>query len=211
VYVLLLWNDIVNAIPTAELHLYCDVNGEWVNKNFPEEMHIIRILLSKCKNVINHGWVSKKELNKGWLDADVWFYPCKFMETFCLTALEAAHSKTLAITTGIAALGEIVADRGIIIDTVPVINITVDNAKGIITVTDGEGKGGVGIYQAWHNKTLQQIVNILDPKNKDMKDKLVQKNYEWTLNMSWENRAREFMDKYMLINNYEYKDMYNWT
>jgi predicted O-methyltransferase YrrM len=29
--------------------------------------------------------------------------------------------------------------------------------------------------------------------------------------MSWEKRAREFMDKYMLINKYEYKDMYNWT
>jgi len=225
VYVLLLWNDIVNAIPTAELHLYCDVNGEWVNKNFPEEMHIIRILLSKCKNVINHGWVSKNELNKGWLDADVWFYPCKFMETFCLTALEAAHSKTLAITTGIAALGEVVADRGIIIDTVPVINITVDKVKGTVSVSDmgigggigGGGEGGIGggieggAYQAWHSKTLQQIVNILEPINKDMKDKLVQKNYEWTLDMSWEKRAREFMDKHILINKYEYKNMYNWS
>jgi predicted O-methyltransferase YrrM/glycosyltransferase involved in cell wall biosynthesis/tetratricopeptide (TPR) repeat protein len=239
VYVLLLWNDIVNAIPTAELHLYCDVNGEWVNKNYPDEMHIIRVLLSKCKNIINHGWVSKKELNKGWLDADVWFYPCKFMETFCITALESARAKTLAITTGIAALGEVVADRGIIIDTVPVITFTIDNVNGIINVSDGdggdgsggggggagvggEGSGGggsgggrdgpvAGAYRAWHDKTIQQIVNILDPKNKDMKDKLVQKNYEWTLDMSWENRAKEFMDKYILINKYEYKDMYNWT
>lgn len=212
VYVLLLWNDIVNAIPTAELHLYCDVNGEWVNRNYPEEMNIIRILLSKCKNIVNHGWVNKKELNKGWIDADVWFYPCKFMETFCLTALEAAHSKTLAITTGIAALEEVVGDRGIIIDTVPVINITVDKVNGVISASDGGGDGGPeGAYQTWHNKTLQQIVNILDPKNKDMKDKLVQKNYEWTLDMSWKNRAKEFMDKYILINKYEYKDMYNWT
>jgi predicted O-methyltransferase YrrM len=210
VYVLLLWNDIVNALPTAELHLYCDINGEWVNKNFPEEMHIIRVLLSKCKNVVNHGWVSKKELNKGWLDADVWFYPCKFMETFCLTALEAAHSKTLAITTNLAALGEVVADRGIIIDTVPVINFTIDNVNGIINVSDGDG-ASEGAYRAWHDKTLQQIINILDPKNKDMKDKLVQKNYEWTLDMSWKKRAKEFMDKYILINKYEYKDMYNWT
>jgi predicted O-methyltransferase YrrM/glycosyltransferase involved in cell wall biosynthesis len=208
VYVLLLWNDIVNAIPTAELHLYCDVNGEWVNKNYPEEMNIIRILLSNCKNVINHGWVSKQELNKGWLDADVWFYPCKFMETFCITALEAAHSKTLAITTGIAALGEVVADRGIIIDNVPVINITIANGNGNVNVSDGDGGGA---YRAWYNKTLQQIVNILDPKNKDLKDNLVQKNYEWTLGMSWKNRAIEFMDKHILINKYEYKDMYNWT
>jgi predicted O-methyltransferase YrrM/glycosyltransferase involved in cell wall biosynthesis len=215
VYVLLLWNDITIMVPDAELHLYCDLDGEWVNKNFPDEMNIIKLLLSKYKNVINHGWVNKDELIKGWLNADVWFYPCKFMETFCLTALEAAHTKTLAVTTDLAALGEIVGDRGIKIDYVPVININVKDGNVYVSdVTNTEGTTttkGVGDYKAWHTKTLNQIVNILDPKNKDLKDELVQKNYEWTLNMSWCDRTKELMDRYILINKYEYKDMYNWT
>jgi predicted O-methyltransferase YrrM/glycosyltransferase involved in cell wall biosynthesis len=212
VYVLLLWNDITDMVPDAELHLYCDLEGEWVNKNFPDEMNIIKLLLSKCKNIVNHGWVNKDELIKGWLNADVWFYPCKFMETFCLTALEAAHTKTLAITTDLAALGEIVGDRGIKINSVPVININVKDEN--VYVSDIANVGGiVGAvgYKTWHDITLNQIVNILDPKNKALKDKLVQKNYEWTLNMSWCDRTKELMDKYILINKYEYKDIYNWT
>ena len=39
----------------------------------------------------------------------VWLYPCRFEETFCHTALEAAASKTLAITNGLAALDETAA------------------------------------------------------------------------------------------------------
>ncbi len=37
-------------------------------------------------------------LEDAWKTADIWFYPCTFMETFCLTALEAAKSKTFVIT-----------------------------------------------------------------------------------------------------------------
>ena len=53
-----------------------------------------------------HGWVSKQVLAEHYQDAEYWLYPCIFEETFCLTALEAAISKTVVITNGLAALSE---------------------------------------------------------------------------------------------------------
>ena len=69
-----------------------------------------------------HGWVSKKELANAWSKADIWLYPCIFEETFCLTALEAAATKTLAISTPLAALNETISNRGILISGNPMDN-----------------------------------------------------------------------------------------
>ena len=70
-------------------------------------MKEIKALLKINKSGITvHGWVSKKELSIFWGKAEFWLYPCIFEETFCLTALEAAISKTCVITNGLAALGE---------------------------------------------------------------------------------------------------------
>ena len=60
-------------------------------------------------NIYYYGWVSKKVLSEAWTTSDIWFYPCTFMETFCLTALEAAITKTLVITNNLAAFVKVVA------------------------------------------------------------------------------------------------------
>ena len=59
-----------------------------------------------------HGWFDKQTLADAWLSADIWFYPCIFMETFCLTALEAATTRTFAVTNDLAALQNTFGDRG---------------------------------------------------------------------------------------------------
>lgn len=188
-----MWDKIKEKIPQATLDIYCDVYGEWVTQNFPEEMKLITSYLWDengiekyyKKGIRYHGWVDKKKLADGWKRADIWFYPCKFEETFCLTALEAASTKTLAITNNLAALSTTVGDRGVVIE-------------------------GNVVSEEWQEKALNQIVNILN--NKEEKQRLIEENYAWSQSHTWEIKSIEFMNNYISRNlNLIYNDMYNWT
>jgi glycosyltransferase involved in cell wall biosynthesis/predicted O-methyltransferase YrrM len=199
-----MWDDIKKKFPYAILDIYSDVYGSWTEENFPEEMKEIRkylwrddgIYIGYYKNIRYHRWVNKKTLAEAWKKADVWFYPCKFEETFCLTGLEAASTKTLAITNNLAALQTTVGDRGVIIE-------------GDVTTEE------------WQRRALGEIVEILNDDNK--KEELTNKNYEWSKYNTWEKRAVEFVNSYInkdvgkltnhvfLDNRLDYMDMYNWS
>ncbi len=114
---LLVWPDIVARYPDASLYIYSDVDGQWVNQVEPEMMREIRALLSEANNIVYKGWTDKQSLYNAWATAEYWYYPCTFKETFCLTAFEAAASKTVCITNGLAGLQNTVGDRGFIANT----------------------------------------------------------------------------------------------
>jgi predicted O-methyltransferase YrrM len=187
-----MWPRIYHLQPLATLHIYSDVNNKWSNDVESEKMNQIRILLndySKRDNglgVFYHGWVKKSVLEEAWKKADIWFYPCTFMETFCLTALEAACSKTLAITNDLAALQNTVSDRGIII------------------------KGDPREVE-WQEKALEEVKKYLSNENLLVKNSLIERNYNWSKTLSWKSQAEKFLDLYILPNKLEYKGMYNWT
>jgi tetratricopeptide (TPR) repeat protein len=162
-----MWGDIIEKQPKASLHIFADVDGNWVNSIAPKHMEEIRKLLNKYKSIDNsnihyRGWTSKEELAKTWLSSEFWFYPCTFMETFCLTALEAALSKTVVITNDLAALNNTVSDRGVIIRGDP-------------------------STKEWKREALKRLFNIMD--DKERKDHYIKKNYEWAKPMSWKNQA----------------------
>lgn len=171
-----MWKNIKQAIPNALLHIFADVNGDWVNQVYPQEMKEIKEYLSQENihenGILYHGWVSKDKLANAWKQADVWFYPCKFSETFCLTALEAAISKTLVISNDLAALQNTVGDRGIVIN-------------------------GDATTEVWQQKALEEIINILAPENQQKKSQLIKQNYEWALQHTWQARAIDFVVKYI--------------
>jgi len=187
-----MWPKIHEYQPLASLHIYCDIEGKWVNQMEGKMMEKIRELLKMYNasrnnmNIYYYGWVNKKVLAESWLTADVWFYPCTFMETFCLTALEAALTKTLVITNNLAALQNTVGHRGVVIE-------------GEATETE------------WQEKALIKIKNYLDPVNKSLKNELVKQNYEWASTLSWESQAKKLLDEHILLEKLEYKGMYNWT
>jgi len=188
-----MWPKIYEKEPSATLHIYSDVNNKWSNDVEPEKMLQIKSLLNNYKERNNrlginyYGWVNKKELADAWLSADIWFYPCTFMETFCLTALEAASSKTLAITNHLAALQDTVGNRGVIINS-------------------------DATTQEWQDQALKQIFYYMDEANKREKEQLININYEWSLSLSWEKQANKLIKEYILPNTIlEYKGMYNWT
>lgn len=174
-----MWPKIYNHQPLASLHIYCDINGKWVNNYASEQMIEIRKLLDEYKrydnnlNIHYYGWVSKNELAEAWKTSDIWFYPCTFMETFCLTALEAASSKTFIITNDLAGLQNTVGDRGVII-------------KGDATTT------------VWQEEALKQIFFYLNEINIKNKNELVEKNFKWTSKLTWEAQANKLINEYIL-------------
>ena len=188
-----MWPKIYEKEPSATLYIYADVNNKWSNDVEPIKMQQIKNLLNEYKERNNGlgihycGWVGKRQLSESWLSSEFWFYPCTFMETFCLTALEAASSKTLAITNDLAALQNTVGNRGVVIN------------------------GDATTYE-WQNEALNQIFYYMDEKNKDKKDVLINANYEWSLTLSWSEQANKLLNKYILPNGIlQYKGMYNWT
>ena len=171
-----MWPKIVSKYPTASLHIYADVDGKWVNSVEPNKMSQIRQLLNYYKdiksiNIVYHGWVSKSTLTAAWLDADYWLYPCTFMETFCLTALEAAISKTVCITNGLAALQNTVGDRGVCVD-------------------------GDATTREWQDKALEALFSIME--NKEAREKLIEKNYQWASKLTWKNQAYKLVNEYLI-------------
>lgn len=185
-----MWTRIKQIQPLATLNIYCNLDHEWTNQTYPEMMKEIKQLLTELKNqgIFYHGWTDKKTLAESWQTADIWFYPCIFAETFCLTALEAALSKTFVVTNGLAALENTVGDRGLIIPGDP------NTAE-------------------WQEKAIQQLKPFLtlDLKSIYQKKDCILRNYEWASELTWENQANRLLKNYLLKEKYEYKNMYNWT
>lgn len=178
-----MWSKIIENVPTSALHIYSDVNNKWSNDVEPQKMQQIRDLLGNMSDskygIHYHGWVSKKELAEAWLSADIWFYPCTFAETFCLTALEAASSKTFVVTNDLAALQNTVGNRGLII-------------KGDPTTIE------------WQEEALNQLfyylVSDIDGENDVKKNQLIYENFAWASTLSWDSQAKKMLETYILPN-----------
>jgi tetratricopeptide (TPR) repeat protein len=182
-----MWPAIKRALPDAVLNVYADIEGKWVNEVAKEQMDEIRRLLRSgggLQGVTMHGWVPKAQLADAWSKADVWFYPCIFQETFCLTALEAAASKTLAVGPPLAALRETIGDRGLVLPGNP-------------------------MEKAWQDRAVQELVSLL--QNPGRKSELVERNYQWASSIRWKQRGEEFAKKYLDVHDTYVGDMANWV
>lgn len=166
-----MWPKIHNKYPSAELYIHCDLDGKWINSVRPNEIINIKELLSKYPHgIIYEGWTDKIKLAQNWLSTDIWFYPCTFLETFCLTALEAAITNTLVITNNLGALKNTVGNRGIIIDIM----------------------GNDAYSTEWQEEALKQLFNIID--DDERKKVYLKKNYDWASELSWQNRSKMFIE-----------------
>jgi predicted O-methyltransferase YrrM len=181
VVILRMWDNILKHFPDATLNLFVDLEHSWTLENFREEIEEIKGWIEKySQSIKNHGWVSKKELANFWKRSHVWFYPCKFKETFCLTALEAACSRTLVINNNLAALKDTVADRGVVI----------------------EGDENQVITKEWSDSALEKIVYYLNNCNES--NDLIEKNYKWAKKNTWKDRTNIFIN-----NNKIMEEIYN--
>ena len=115
-------------------------------------------------------------------------YPCIFEETFCLTALEAAATKTLAISCPLAALEETIGNRGVLIPGSP-------------------------LSKEWQESAINKLIEIISDKHR--RDELIERNYTWAQKTSWEHRGKEFINKYLdkdkEDNRIKVGEMLNWA
>jgi tetratricopeptide (TPR) repeat protein len=170
-----MWPKIIERYSNASLHIYADIDNKWVNNVQREMMIQVKQLLNyyngnKTNNIHYHGWVSKSELAEAWATSEYWFYPCTFKETFCLTAVEAALSKTVCITNGLAALENTVGNRGICVP-------------------------GDASTKEWQTRALDALFSIME--NKEKREQLIQANYAWASKMSWKNQAAKLMNEHI--------------
>jgi glycosyltransferase involved in cell wall biosynthesis len=167
VVLLKLWPKIIKMVPDATLDIYCNLEQEWVNTVAPEMMKEIKNLLKINKTGIHvHGWVSKSVLADAWKCAEYLFYPCIFEETFCLTAMEAAISKTFVISNNLAALSETIHQRGLIVNGNP-------------------------LTQEWQ----EACISLLKGLTETFKQQKIEENYQWAKERSWKTQANLFLEK----------------
>jgi predicted O-methyltransferase YrrM len=87
-----------------------------------------------------------------------------------LTAVEAALSKTVCITNGLAALENTVGNRGICVP-------------------------GDASTKEWQTRALDALFSIME--NKEKREQLIQANYAWASKMSWKNQAAKLMNEHI--------------
>jgi len=167
-YLLKMFPRIRQIIPEATLNVFCNLS--LVKTSNPELISEIETMLSEqSEYVTNHGWVSQNKLREFYLRSDIWFYPCVFAETSCITSIECAASKTLAITNDLGALNENVGDRGIVIPGDP--------------RTEG-----------WQEIALQQIKLI--SKDRERKNRLINLNYEFAKTRAYDVMVKQWCETY---------------
>lgn len=165
-----MWPRIIEKYPDARLNIFCDTQNSWTQEHWKNEVTQVESMIEKYKDTVtNHGWVNGKTLRQFWNKAHIWLYPCTFQETCCLTAWEAAASKTLVVSTNLAALNTSVGDRGIVID---------GDARNI----------------DWHNKTLSQLFHVLD---NNLEHQYIDRNFTWVKTKNFDTVVNHFVNRYI--------------
>jgi len=116
--------------------------------------------------VYYHGRVDQDTVAKMYQFADIWFYPSKFTESYCITALEAQMARTVCVCTDLAALHTTVGDRGILLQ-------------------------GDAYTKEYREQALKEVFAIL--KDDKRRESLVEKAYQWARQQTWEARAKEWI------------------
>lgn len=110
------WPAIRHFEPAAELHIFYG----WENFERAIDMGLLHYrnvmdnikALGKQEGVVWRGRVNQYELAREMLEADCWFYPTSFLETFCLTAVEAQAAGLQIVTSACGNLPNVVGPSG---------------------------------------------------------------------------------------------------
>jgi glycosyltransferase involved in cell wall biosynthesis len=119
---MLMWPEIWRGFNDAELHVFYGFQN-WdrliemgANDLADQKAVLIEMFESlKTKGVTWHGRVSQQELAEQYMTADIWTYPTPFVETSCITAMEAAAAGVVPVTSKLGALPETIGDRGLMV------------------------------------------------------------------------------------------------
>jgi glycosyltransferase involved in cell wall biosynthesis/2-polyprenyl-3-methyl-5-hydroxy-6-metoxy-1,4-benzoquinol methylase len=117
-----IWPKIKAKVPQAELHLYYGFKNWEFSARFDQlQMDLINRLKDQIKRleplgVVFHDRISQEELANEFLSAGVMLHPTFFTETFGITFVNAQAAGLKIVSSSIAALNEVVDDRGMLIN-----------------------------------------------------------------------------------------------
>lgn len=94
---------IIKEVPDAELHCYYGFDN-MLKLGKTEHVKNIKEMIDRRPYVKFHGNINQKELTQEMAKSKVWFYPTNFLETYCITAIEALCSKAFPIVREYGAL-----------------------------------------------------------------------------------------------------------
>ena len=110
--------------------------------------------------------ISQEQLSIELKKSDVWLYPTLFSETYCISAVEAMAAGCLVASVGLAALEEIVTNRGVV--------VAFDNDREQL------------------NKTLfTELCRVLDDSK--LKEELTERGNDWALKQDFHSLALEWI------------------
>ena len=93
--------------PELELHVF---------GYYPDNVRKHPKYWKEISGVIYRGYHKQYELAAEYLSSKLWLYPCTWLETFCITALEAQAAGTPCIVSEWGPLRERVGNAGLVID-----------------------------------------------------------------------------------------------
>ena len=113
------------------------------------------------------------------MKSDIFLYPCTFKETYCISVVEAMAAKCLIASTNLAALNEIISNRG----------ITVNVDKEIEEDTKDN------LYLKF-DELLKKLFFVME--RKELKERYVKNAYDWAIKQSFSTLAKEWVDNILI-------------
>lgn len=116
--------------PDLKVHVYYGLHGLEAQAQAGDQASMmmlrnIRTLMKKFeKFVVWHGRVNQTELAKAQMAASYWFYPTRFTEVSCITALEAQAAHLQIVASDLAALPETINGGGVLVPGSPDLPVT---------------------------------------------------------------------------------------
>lgn len=98
-------DQVVKIIPDAELYSFYGFDN-MLKMGKDKEVKELQQMIDKRPWAMHLGNVSKEELTKHMQSSEVWLYPTNFLETYCITAIEAVCSKTFPVVRAWGALND---------------------------------------------------------------------------------------------------------
>lgn len=108
------WEEIRKVKPAAVLHVFGSLEpgqNDFKTTTVLEEMR--EFARRHEDSVVVHGVSPKSVLYRVFAEAEYWFYPTEFEETFCITAVEAQFMRCKIIVHRIAGLRDVVPPSGV--------------------------------------------------------------------------------------------------
>jgi len=171
--ILAIWPAIKEAIPAAELHVAYSIDLCCLQERRIAEIYV---MLETMPGLYCHDRLGHQELADLQLSCEAWLYPPQgnsedggFLETYCISALEAQAAGCVPFSRLNGALAETV--KGGIIWKKQF------SAKDVIGILNG-------IHDDWNSNNMQQMLH---------------NNRDWALSQTWESLAKEWLTELRIL------------